>query len=156
MSNNLENNTKLRDLSQGLTVIYGGNGTGKTTLVQFLRGLLFGFSTEHQAFHADDERFGGAASLESRGRSLRLTRERSHGVATELSTVDLSTGMPVTVHNGDLPEWANETTYREVFSVGEQEAVRFDLLSRLCLDDIGISTTPELHRTEMAVQTKKV
>ncbi|MEO2018823.1 MAG: DUF4332 domain-containing protein [Fuerstiella sp.] len=146
------NNVKLRDLSQGLTVIYGGSGTGKTTLVHFLRGLLFGYTAEHQAFHTDDGRFGGAVSLESRGRSLRLTRERSHGIATELSTVDLATGTPVTVHNGDLPEWANETTYREVFSVGEQEAVRFDLLSRLCLDDIGVATVPELLRAEMAVR----
>ncbi|MCP4783816.1 MAG: DUF4332 domain-containing protein [Fuerstiella sp.] len=146
------NNVELRDLSPGLTVVYGGNGTGKTTLVHFLRGLLFGYSAEHQAFHADDGRFGGAVSLESRGRSLRLTRERSHGIATELSTVDLATGMPVTVHNGDLPEWANETTYCEVFSVGEHEAVRFDLLSRLCLDDVSVSMGPEIHRAEMAVR----
>ena len=53
------NNVQLRNLSPGLTVIYGGTGAGKTTLVHFLRGLLFGYTTEHQAFHADDGRFGG-------------------------------------------------------------------------------------------------
>ncbi len=144
-------NLELRDLSQGLTVIYGGSGTGKTTLVHFLRGLLFGYTTEHQAFQADDGRYGGSVSLESRGRSLRLTRERSHGVSTELCAVDLVTGIPVTVRNGDLPEWANENTYREVFSVGEQEAVRFDLLTRLCLDDVGASAGEEICRAERAV-----
>ncbi len=146
------NNVELRDLSQGLTVIYGDNGIGKTTLVHFLRGLLFGYTAEHQAFHTADGRFGGAISLESRGRSIRLTRERSHGLSTELSTVDLATGMPVTVHCSDLPEWANETTYREVFSVGEREAVRFDLLTRHCLDDIGVATASEILRAEMAVK----
>jgi energy-coupling factor transporter ATP-binding protein EcfA2 len=142
---------ELRNLSQGLTVIYGGSGTGKTTLVHFLRGVLFGYTAEHQAFQVDDGRYGGSVSLESRGRSLRLTRERSHGVSTELSAVDLVTGIPVTVRNGDLPEWANENTYREVFSVGEQEAVRFDLLTRLCLDNSGVSTDEEIRRAQKAI-----
>ena len=50
---------QLPDLARGLTVIYGGNGSGKTTLVSFLRGILFGFTSEHLGYHADDLRFGG-------------------------------------------------------------------------------------------------
>ncbi|MCP4170299.1 MAG: DUF4332 domain-containing protein [Fuerstiella sp.] len=144
-------NLQLQELSPGLTVVYGGSGTGKTTLVHLLRGLLFGYTTEHQAFQAEDGRYGGSVSLESRGRFLRMSRERSHGVSTELSAVDLTTGIPVTVCNGDLPAWVNENTFREVFSVGEQEAVRFDLLCRLCLDDAGVATEDEIRRAEDAI-----
>ena len=53
------------DLSSGLTVVYGANGSGKTTLVSFIRGLLFGYTTDHQAFQVQDERFGGTVSLRS-------------------------------------------------------------------------------------------
>lgn len=146
-------NTHLRDLPAGMTVVYGGNGSGKTTAISFLRGLLFGYTTEHSGYQADDARFGGSVSLESQGRSRRLARERSHGVGSELSVMDLGTGVSVPVTQAELPGWVNETVYREIFSVGDQEASRFDLLTRLCLDDRGQpGALDEIHRAEQAIQ----
>ena len=51
-------NTLLRDLQPGVTVVYGNNGSGKTTAVSFLRGLLFGYTTEHTGYQPDDARSG--------------------------------------------------------------------------------------------------
>lgn len=144
---------QLKDLSPGMTVVYGGNGSGKTTMVSFLRGLLFGYTTDHQGFQAGDQRFGGSVSLQSAGRSLRAARECSHGISSELSAVDLGTGVSVSSNSTRLPAWVNETVYQEVFSVGYQEAARFDLLTRLCLDGHGtVGSAEEIRRTESSIQ----
>lgn len=146
------NGAELTDLSPGMTVVYGANGSGKTTMVKFVEGLLFGYSTIHQAFQPDDTRFGGSASLQRDGRSYRVTRERSHGVTTELSTVDLATGVSVTAPDATLPDWINHTVYDEIFSVGDAETSRFDLLTRLCLSTSGpIVPAEEIRRVELAI-----
>lgn len=143
---------ELNDLSPGLTVVYGANGSGKTTMVKFVEGLLFGYTTTHQAFQPDDSRFGGSASLQSSGRSYRVTRERSHGVTTELSTVDLATGVSVTAPDTTLPGWINHSIYDEIFSVGDTETGRFDLLTRLCLSGEGPGVSAdEIRRVELAI-----
>ena len=146
-------NAQLKDLAPGVTVVHGGNGSGKTTAVSFLRGLLFGYTTEHEGFQADDRRFGGSVSLESQGRSCRLARERHRGIASDLSVMDLATGVSVPASHADLPRWINETVYREIFSVGDQEAARFDLLTRLCLDgDDHSGSEDEILRTQRAME----
>lgn len=144
--------SELRDLSAGMTVVYGGNGSGKSTMVSFVKGLLFGYTSEQFAFQTGDERFGGSATLEARGRSYRITRERSHGISSELSTVDLSTGVSVRGPESSLPEWVSDVVYDEIFSVGQQEVDRFDLLTRLCLADAGATASDaEIRRVELAI-----
>lgn len=144
---------RLEDFSPGLNVVYGGNGSGKTTLVNFVRGLLFGYRTDHQAFQVGDESFGGTVSLRSGSGAYRLARECSHGISSDLSTVDLASGFPVPSAGTQLPAWVNESVYQEIFSVGYQEAARFDLLTRLCLDDCGTVGSPEeIRQVERAVE----
>ena len=41
---------KLDPLSEGLTVFYGPNEAGKTTLLQFIRSVLYGFSPERRRY----------------------------------------------------------------------------------------------------------
>lgn len=147
------NNAHLLDLPRGLTVVYGGNGSGKTTLVSFLRGLLFGYTSDHVAFQADDRRFGGSASLRINDRTLQLSREHLHGASSDAAVVDTATGSAVSRTAAALPAWVNTHVYSEIFSVGYQEASRFDLLTRLCLDDEGgLGAEDEIRRTERAIQ----
>ena len=147
------NDTQLRDLSPGMTVVYGGNGSGKTTIVNFLRGLLYGYTKDHEDFQPNDHSFGGSVSLQSHGRACRLARERRHGISSDLSVMDPGTGVTLPAKNVALPEWINETVYREVFSVGYQEASRFDLLTRLCLADDGTTGTDgEIRQSELAIE----
>ena len=42
------NNLKLDELPPGVTVLYGPNEAGKTTLMQFVRTVLYGFSPLRQ------------------------------------------------------------------------------------------------------------
>ena len=39
---------KLKDVSSGLNIIYGPNEFGKTTLLEFIRSMLFGFPGKNQ------------------------------------------------------------------------------------------------------------
>lgn len=144
--------TRLTELAPGLTLVYGGNGSGKTTLVSFLRGLLFGFTTDHAGFHPNDSDFGGDVTLREDRNSFRLHRERHLGRSTALRSTELTTGVTTESHGNQLPAWVVESVYQEVFSVGDQEASRFDLLSRLCLEEGGRSINDgEVHRTERAI-----
>ena len=144
--------TGLADLPSGLTLVYGGNGSGKTTLVAFLRGLLFGFTSDHTGFHPNDSDFGGEVTLQEDHRSFRLHRQRNRGRSTALTSTEIPHGTPTEFEGNRLPSWVHETVYQEIFSVGDQEAARFDLLSRLCLEDNGRPINDgEVHRTEHAI-----
>lgn len=144
--------TGLTELPPGLTLVYGGNGSGKTTLVAFLRGLLFGFTSDHSGFHPDDSDFGGDVTLREDHRTFRLHRERNRGRSTSLFSTEVPHGTTTEFDGNRLPSWVNETVYQEVFSVGDQEAARFDLLTRLCLEDSGRPINDgEVHRTERAI-----
>ena len=149
--------SNLSDLSRGMTVVYGNNGSGKTTMVNFLHGMLFGYSTDHQAFQVGDRPFGGSVALEANGQSCRITRERKHSTTNDLSAVDMATGLPVVWSGVGLPGWVNESVYSDVFSVGDQEASRFDILTRLCLDgEYQRTSSDEIRRAEMAIEQSVV
>lgn len=144
--------TGLTELPPGLTLVYGGNGSGKTTLVAFLRGLLFGFTSDHSGFHPDDSDFGGDLTLLEDRQAFRLNRERNRGRSTALFSTELAHGTTSEFEGNRLPSWVNETVYNEIFSVGDQEAARFDLLTRLCLEESGSPINDgEVHRTERAI-----
>ena len=49
----------LDELSPELNVFYGPNETGKTTLMQFVRSLLYGFSPERRARYVPPVEGGG-------------------------------------------------------------------------------------------------
>lgn len=60
----------------GPHVILGPNEAGKTTLLHFLRGLLFGFP-ERSPYQFGDHRLEGSAELDfANGQRLRLTRKK--------------------------------------------------------------------------------
>ena len=49
---------KLADLSDQLTVFYGPNEAGKTTLMQFVRSMLYGFAPLRRARYLPPVRQG--------------------------------------------------------------------------------------------------
>ncbi len=79
---------KLTGLSPGINVLYGPNEYGKSTLMEFVRRMLFGFHTPRNgnAYQADRKNYGG-----------RLAVETSDGKNAIISRIKGTHGGPVTV-----------------------------------------------------------
>lgn len=105
-------NQKDLDLKPGLNLIRGDHGSGKTTLVDFLAGMLFGIpqrSGISQARSGYQERrprqgsvYGGTAYLKEADRSYLV--ERDFGGSGRTSVLDVQSGRELrTAENGALP-----------------------------------------------------
>ncbi|MEZ6041076.1 MAG: DUF4332 domain-containing protein [Planctomycetaceae bacterium] len=143
----------LNQLSQGITVFWGPNGCGKTTVVQFVRGLLSGFH-DASAFSNSSVAEGGSLRFRSGSGLYDLNRTRHVAGAESFRVTELPAGQLAPRQDNHLPAWVNADVFREVFSVGYDEADRFDLLTRLCLDSgMGtMSLESEIRSTELALQ----
>jgi uncharacterized protein YhaN len=101
----------LPPLGPGLNLLYGPNEAGKTTLLMFLRAMLFGF--DRQAVTLDGAEPGGVLTLADdqgrewllerwgRGKKARVTLSGAFGVSTG------ETGLRDLLHNVSRPVYAN-------------------------------------------------
>ena len=116
---------ELRDLSPELNVFYGPNEAGKTTLLHFIRGVLYGFSAERRARYLpplDGGPAGGRVGLARGHETYHLHRlESQHdplGEATLTSAngqIDAVRQLPVLL--GDV----DEIIFQNVFAIGLDE-----------------------------------
>lgn len=123
---------RVTDLPDGLTVVYGENEAGKSTLLAFLRGVLFGYPDrrggEEQYPPLRGGRFGGAVEVEQAGGIYRVERTAA-GRRRRLAVVrpDGSEG-----DDGDLRRLlggADATSFKSVFAFGLQELSELSQLS---------------------------
>ena len=72
---------RLSSFSEGLNVIYGPNGSGKTTVVRFIGAILYGFGDEvrHRYLPADSQAGGALTVQGSFGRRTILRRDDGPG-----------------------------------------------------------------------------
>ncbi len=126
---------EVRGLTGGLTVIAGPNESGKSTLLAFLRGVLFGFpdrrSREPQYSPAGGGPAGGRVFLD--GPEGLCTVERWAGRRHSLR-VTLSGGQEAAA--ADLARWlggADETLFRNVFAFSLAE---LQTLQTLQVDEV--------------------
>lgn len=116
--------------AEGLSVFYGPNEAGKTTLMRFVRGVLYGFSPDGSGrpVTGDTSRpWGGSLQLQHGTDSLLLRRigqENSRGLVTarpvdEFSTEDdeFEAGTLTTELLSDV----SESVYDNIFAVGLYE-----------------------------------
>jgi uncharacterized protein YhaN len=125
---------EIRDLPPGLTVLYGPNEAGKTTLLAFLRGVLFGFprpAKNRRAFYPPlaGGRHGGRVFLETDGGTIAIEREvgRSARILLESgadSPADLSD-----LEFQQLIGGVDAQTFRTVFAFSLDELRDFDSLT---------------------------
>ena len=116
---------ELRDLSPELNVFYGPNEAGKTTLLHFIRGVLYGFSAERRAHYLppfDGGPAGGTVGL-TRGRdTYQLQRHDTPHDPLGEATLTSADGEIVTSQKlaallGDV----DEIIFQNVFAVGLDE-----------------------------------
>ncbi len=122
-------------LADGVTVFYGPNEAGKTTLLQFIRMVLYGFDagrvhryleSNRQGMLAAGRRIGGSLVLSTRDDDYHIRRYASQRNPTE----DLIGDLRVTTRDGNrqgghrlmnLLSGVDETVYNNVFAVGLRE-----------------------------------
>ena len=118
-------NLILPDLPDPLTVVYGPNEAGKTTLMQFIRTVLYGFSTERRRRYLPPVHGGnGGGQLNAAGSSGEFSIvRRSDGKATQGDVRILAADGSAQDSDllNSLYSQIDESTYNNVFAVGLHE-----------------------------------
>ncbi|MBT6849193.1 MAG: AAA family ATPase, partial [Planctomycetaceae bacterium] len=121
-------NTEIDDLNGDLVVVYGPNETGKTTCMEFIRGVFYGLANDgrekYVRGHTEDV-FGGSISIENGdGQSWVVTRELSTDGVKPREKLDILIGgqlHSVATMNRDLLKGVDHDIFRNVFTVGLDE-----------------------------------
>ena len=125
---------ELRSLSREVTVFYGLNEAGKTTLMHFLRSMLYGVSAERRAAYlppVHDGRPGGTLGVDTDDGSFRLARFADRGPD---DTGRVTVTLPDGTTQGDrllreAVEHVDEDTCSNVFALGLDEIQHLGTLS---------------------------
>lgn len=126
--------------SSGLTVFYGPNEAGKTTLLRFIRGVLYGFPAGHRDTSStgwyDSNADAGTLRVDHNGQQFEIARERdgNHGERLDVIQVresgrwdrwdDAAFNGGAEVVEERLAELLSHTDsdlFRTVFAIGLQE-----------------------------------
>ena len=125
----------LGPLSERLNVVYGPNEAGKTTVMQFVRAALYGFSEDRRRRYlppVHGGRPGGRLGLESGGRRFQLERRLDEVDGTQVESLTLSNEAGQVLSPGALAAMLggiDESIYHNVFAVGLREMQELATLS---------------------------
>ena len=121
---------RLQGLGPGVNVVVGPNETGKTTLLHFLRWVLFGFphhgKAAYRQYKPDSGRFGGRVRVVHHDRLIVVERH----VSDKQPTLTNENGSPVTdITYGDIVGTAKRELFESVFAITVDELSNFDPLN---------------------------
>ena len=116
----------------GLTVFYGPNEAGKTTLLRFIRGVLYGFPAEdvpNPKKRSRRDPQSGLLRVEHRGRPYEIRRTAYGDDAGLLSVEGIAAGESTAAFMDDLLSSTDEKLFESVFAVGLPELQQFATLT---------------------------
>ena len=116
----------------GLTVFYGPNEAGKTTLLRFIRGVLYGFPVEeipNPKKRTRREAQSGLLRVEHRGRPYEIRRTAYGEDAGVLSVEGINGRESTAAFMEDLLSSTDEKLFESVFAVGLPELQQFATLT---------------------------
>lgn len=146
---------RLTNLSPGLNVFYGPNESGKTTLMQFVRGVLYGYSSPRRGRYFPPL-YGGQP-----GGSLRVQDDRAPRLVERLDVdaeeyplgrLRIVDDQGVVSDDSALREYLgpiDETTYVNVFAVGLHELEELRSLSDTDAADMLYKLSTGLDRVSL-------
>lgn len=128
-------------LNEGLTLFYGPNEAGKTTLMQFMRAMLYGFTDERRTrylppIHGGTP--GGALRVSGPGGGYEIQRHASLSDNDETGrlTVTGSDGLTQGQHRlTSLLGQVDEAIYNNVFAIGIRELQELSTLDNTAAAD---------------------
>lgn len=113
----------------GLTVIRGPNEAGKTTLLAFIRAILFGFETDRYPALAGGRRGGWLEVAMQDGRHFRIERYGERGGAGILKVYDQAGAELGDGQLAVLLQGVEKKVYHNIFAFGLDELTQFDRLT---------------------------
>lgn len=123
-------NEDCRDLGDGLTLVIGPNESGKSTLLDFIRGVLFGFPDRRSRYPLHPPlrggRHGGRLMVETDEGPVVIDREAGRWHAAELTLPGGGRGGEAEL--GELLGGIDLPLFRSVFGFGLSELSDFGLL----------------------------
>lgn len=137
-------NTGFDKLSRRITVLYGAHDSGKSTFVKFLRELLWG---SPRSFNSDASRMNaesGMIRVLSNAGVRHVRRSWAQSGLQQFHVTDEHDRSEFVVQDNQLPAWVTSDVYREIFSPGIDEASRFGVLTRLCLETRSASDVSDI------------
>ncbi len=146
-------------LSPTLNVFHGPNETGKTTLMSFVRSILFGFERRTHPRRYEPLRggnYGGTLDVLADGRKIRIERKAGRHVRGEVGlhfSESETESLPPETEDGDeqvlerLLGGTTRTLYHNVFAFGLEELEHFrtleesDVASHISGAGMGVGAT---------------
>ncbi len=147
----------LQRLAEGLNVLYGPNEAGKTTLLQFVRSMLYGFSPERRRYFPPVRggRPGGSIDLAGPNGRFRLDRHADDADGgqpgdREQLTLTAADGTRQGEHLlSALLSQLDEAIYNNIFAVGLREMQELGTLGDTEAAELLYSLTAGLDRVSL-------
>ncbi len=109
----------------GLTVMYGPNETGKSTLMRFLKGMFYGFQTENQE---------GSLSISQNGNVTQIHRKSNYPYKNQVSLSGYAKNQPHDKFLESTLGGINESLFESIYAIGLEEIQRLGTLQK---KDVG-------------------
>ena len=147
----------VESLSDNITVFYGKNEAGKTTLMQFIRSMMFGFCADRREKYTPPVYggiAGGTADIVSSMGEFEIQRHvdpnRIHDVSGDLSVIEARDG---TVHGraklSSILNDIDESIFNNVFAIGLREIQELNALNSTDASDMLYKLTSGLDRVSL-------
>lgn len=140
-------------LAPSLQVFYGPNEAGKSTLIDFIVAILFGFQNKRQAVHGQyipkdhADLYGGEIWFENQGKHYRIVRTRGkNGGDVKFFDADLEMPLPASLYDR-LISPLDRQTYQQLFYFNgedQQAAYRLDATAlQLRIQQVGLANADQ-------------
>ena len=146
----------LGELSDRVTLVFGANEAGKTTLMQFLRSVLYGFSPERRGRYlppVHGGRVGGVLQVDTNRQNLLILRHLEHfGTAAEKEHLGVRSGDGAVLSPALLDQLltgVDEPTFNNVFAVGLRELQELGTLDDTDAAELLYKLTTGLDRVSL-------
>jgi uncharacterized protein YhaN len=115
------NDLNLKLAHPGLTVMYGPNETGKSTLMRFLKGMLYGFPSENQE---------GSISIQQDGNLTSLHRKSYRRRKNQVSLSGYAKNQTPEKFLDSLMGGISEPLFESVYAIGLEEIQKLGTLQK--------------------------